>query len=329
VLLSHLLRYLFLTLAVIALNFVLPRVLPGDPLGLETADGMTVGAGLPAETRAQLRDYYGLDEPLHVQAGRYLGGLLRLDLGWSISQNAPVARLLAERLPWTLALVLTATVIAASAGTLAGVWAAWRGGRWSRTVVSATSALASLPEFLIAMALMLVFAIWLPWLPVQGGRTAFAFYPGGPAGILAQGADIVVHLALPATTLVLSHSAAFILLAHGSMRGTLGAPYLAAARAKGLGEAAVALRHALPNALLPLLTLFALRAGLVFSGAVVVERVFAVPGVGLLAVQAVRARDYPVMQAVFLLASLTLLATSFLAELLYARVDPRVRERGR
>lgn len=286
---------------------------------------MTLAAGLPAAARAQLRDYYGLDQPLLTQAVQYAVSLVRLDLGWSISQNAPVARLLADRLPWTLALVFTSTVVAALFGSLIGVWAAWSGGRWGRASLTATATLAALPEFLLAMTLLLIFAVGLRWLPVHGGRTAFAFYPAGLSGALAQVTDIALHLALPALTLVIAHSAAFILLAHGSMASTLREPYLVAARAKGLTEATVALRHALPNALRPLIALFSLRLGLVIGGAVVVERVFAVPGVGLLAVQAVQARDYLTMQGIFLLASLTVLAASMIADLFYMRFDPAAR----
>jgi peptide/nickel transport system permease protein len=141
--------------------------------------------------------------------------------------------------------------------------------------------------------------------------------------MLAAAADVAAHLILPGATLLLAHSAAFVLLARAAMLGTLHAPYLVTARAKGLSETAVAVGHAFPNAALPVLTLLALRIGLVFGGAIVVERVFAVPGVGLLAYQAVRARDYPLMQAIFLLASLAVLAMSLVVEVAYQRFDPR------
>jgi peptide/nickel transport system permease protein len=319
------LRYLLLMAAAVAINFALPRALPGDPLGLEADEGMAGASGLPAGVRAQLRAYYRLDEPLGAQFGAYLAGLARLDLGWSISRNAPVTRLLADRLPWTLGLVLTATLAAGLLGTAGGAWAAWRAGRLGRAALSAMALLAALPEFLVAMGLLLVFGVWLRWLPVQGGRTAFGGATSGAAGVLAEIGDVLAHLVLPGAALVLAHSAAFALVAYAALRATLGAAYIDLARAKGLSERAVALRHALPNALLPVLTLLSLRVGLVFGGAIVVERVFAVPGIGLLAFQAVRARDYPVMQAIFLLASAAVLVVNFATELLYARLNPLVR----
>jgi peptide/nickel transport system permease protein len=157
-------------------------------------------------------------------------------------------------------------------------------------------------------------AVGLGWFPLQGGQSPFAD---------ATPLDVVWHLTLPALTLVLATSGAFVLLAGGSILRVKDEPYLTAARARGLGEVQVALHHALPNALLPVLTLFGVRLGQVLGGAVVVERVFSVPGLGLLSLEAIRARDYPVLQAVFLMASLAVLLANFLLELAYGRLEPR------
>jgi peptide/nickel transport system permease protein len=315
-------RYLLLAVAAVVLNFALPRALPGDPLGLEGDDGLGAAVSLPAEAQAQLRAYYRLDEPLPAQFGAYVAGIARLDLGWSTSRNAPVAAVIAERLPWTLSLVLTATLVAAVVGAAAGMWAAWRGGTAGRLVSWGATVLAGLPEFLVAMALLLVFAVWLQVLPLYGVRSPFASYPAGLAGALAHAGDLAAHLALPVAALAITHSAAFVMVTRAAMSETIASPYVDLARAKGLSERGVALRHALPNALLPVVTLLGLRVGLVFGGAIVVERVFGVPGVGLLAFQAVRARDYPVMQGVFLLASLAVLVAVLVVELLYRRLSP-------
>jgi peptide/nickel transport system permease protein len=166
------------------------------------------------------------------------------------------------------------------------------------------------------MALLLALAVGLRWFPLQGGQTPF-----GDTGLNAL--DVVWHLSLPALTLVLATSGAFVLLARGAVLGVRDEAYLMAARARGLGELHVAVRHALPNSVLPVLTLFGVRLGQVLSGAVVVERVFSIPGLGLLSVEAIRAHDYPVLQAVFLLASLGVLLANFLLELAYRRLEPR------
>jgi peptide/nickel transport system permease protein len=231
-----------------------------------------------------------------------------------------VSQLIGERLPWTLSLVLTAVVIAAAGGAALGLMAAWRGGTWDRLVVGVCSGLAALPEFLVGMALLLALAVGLGWFPLQGGETLFA--PAGQTWPATLG-DRLVHLVLPGATLVVANLAAFVLLSRGAIRGVLAEPYLATARAKGLSEWRVALQHATPNALLPVLTMFGMRLGQVLGGAIVVERVFAVPGLGLFTFQAIQTRDYPVLQAVFLLASLGVLLANFVLDVIYRRLEPR------
>ncbi|MBI3977286.1 MAG: ABC transporter permease [Chloroflexi bacterium] len=313
-------RYLLLATLLLVLNFVLPRALPGDPLDPVGAGEMSAGtATISAAARAALRAQYRLDEPLLGQLAGYLGDLSRGDLGWSFAFATPVHVLVGQRLPWTLGLVLTSVVLAAVAGTLAGAAAAWRQGHVERAALGVAGFLAGLPELLIGLGLLLVFAIWLGWFPLVGGRSLFG--PTGAGAVL----DVVHHLALPAATLALAQSVGFLLLAHNAVAAVRAAPYLQTARAKGLGERRVLLRHALPDALLPILTLFAIRAGHAFGGAIVVERVFGVPGLGMLSVEAMRARDYPVMQAVFLLAGLAVLSAGALLEIGYRRLDPRVR----
>jgi peptide/nickel transport system permease protein len=316
------LRYVCLMCAVVALNFWLPRLLPGDPLESSAQDGLSSLAAPPltAAARAQLRASYHLDEPLPAQFISYLADLGHADLGWSMSRATPVTQLIGDRLPWTLGLVLTAVLVASLGGASLGLLAAWRGGRTDRALVAASTILAALPEFLVAMALLVVLAAALRWFPLQGGSSIFA---ASSAGGFARAVDVAWHLTLPALTLVCATSAGFVLLARGAILGVRDEPYLSTARAKGLGELAVSLRHAVPNALLPVLTLFGVRLGHVLGGALVVERVFAIPGLGLLAFEAIRARDYPVLQAIFLLGSLGVLAANFAVELAYRWVGPR------
>jgi peptide/nickel transport system permease protein len=306
-------RYAALAAALVVLNFLLPRLLPGDPLDALTGGDLSAAA-LPEGARAHLRATYHLDEPLGAQFLDYLGDLGRGDLGWSIARSAPVSQLIGERLPWTLGLVLSALVTAALSGVLLGVWAAWHDGPAERLAAAIATGLAALPEFLVAMLLLLGLSVGLGWFPLQGGRSPFGDH--GPF-------DIAWHLTLPALTLVLATLASFVLLTRGAVRGVLVEPYLLAARGKGLSEWRVAAGHAFPNALLPILTLFGVRVGQVLGGALVVERVFAVPGLGLLAFEAIRARDYPVLQAVFLVGSLGVLTASFAAEVVYRGLETR------
>jgi peptide/nickel transport system permease protein len=302
-------RYAALVAALVILNFLLPRLLPGDPLDALTGGDLSgAAAPLPVEARARLRDAYRLDQPLGAQFVGYLDDLAHADLGWSISKSAAVRELIGERVPWTLGLVLGAMVLAATGGVLLGVWTTWRGGRAERLAGAVAAGLAALPEFLVGMLLLLALSVGLGWFPLQGGRSPF-----GNRGPL----DVAWHLALPALTLVVATLAGFVLLAGGAMRGVLAEPYLLVARGKGLSDRRVALGHALPNALLPILTLFGVRVGQVLGGALVVERLFGVPGLGLLAFEALRARDYPVLQAVFLLSSLGVLLASFAVEVVY------------
>lgn len=316
-------RYTLLVIAVVLLNFFLPRLLPGDPLNFSSGEGMDLATPLSDQAREQLRTYYRLDRSMGHQLLSYLADLGRGDLGWSISRPAPVAALLLDRLPWTLGLLLVSLLISATLGTALGVAAGWsmRGFR-DRLLVSLTSMLAAIPEFLVAIGLLLFFAVGLGWFPLLGGQSPFSAY-GGATGWGRRVLDIGWHLSLPAATLVLTGVAGFLLIARDATAGMHREPWIVVARAKGLREREIALRHALPNVALPLLTFFALRLGAVLGGALVVERVFNVPGLGLLAYQAIRARDYPVLQALFLLSSLGVLAASFGVELVYLRLDRR------
>ena len=317
-------RYALLAGGVVVLNFLIPRLLPGDPLSFGGNEGIDPAAPLSIATREQLRAYYHLDEPLGRQLAAYLGGLARGDLGWSIARPAPVSDLILDRLPWTLGLLLVALLISAVAGTMAGVTAGWLPSRArGRLLVSVAGALAAIPEFLIAIGLLLVFAVGLGWFPLFGGQTVFAGHGDDAPGVARRALDIARHLILPAAALVLTGASGFVLLARDATAGLRQEPWLVAARAKGLPERAIVRRHALPNVVLPLLTFFSLRLGSVLGGALVVERVFGVPGLGLLGYQAIRARDYPLLQALFLLASLGVLAANLVVDIVALRLVAR------
>ncbi len=315
-----LVRYLILAVLVVLLNFFIPRLLPGDPLRSGGGEGLDAAVPLSTAATAQLRAYYHLDEPLVRQLALYVGDLAQGDLGRSIARPAGVSDLILDRLPWTLALLLGSLLISAVGGTLVGIVAGWLPGQLrDRLLVFVASALVAIPEFLLAIGLLLVFAVGLGWFPLFGGQTIFA----GDVGFLRSTLDVAWHLTLPATALVLAGISAFVLLARDATVGLRHEPWLTVARAKGLRERQIAWRHALPHITLPLLTFFGLRLGAVLGGALVVERVFSVPGLGLLAYEAIRGRDYPVLQALFLLASLGVLGANLFVELVYLRLDRR------
>ena len=322
-------RYLVLALGVVLINFFLPRLLPGDPLDFSSGDGLDAAVPLTASARAELEAYYDLNDPLLTQLRSYLNDLAAGDLGFSISRSMPVGDLILDRLPWTLSLLMVSLVLSAAIGTAIGMVAGWLPGkRRDRLLMSASGMLAAIPEFLIAIGLLLGGAVGLGWFPLFGGETVFTERSDGISGAASRTLDIAWHLTLPAATLALAGVAAFVLVTRDVTAGLQHEPWLVAARAKGLDERQIAIRHALPNMAHPLVTFFGLRLGGVLSGALVVERVFSIPGLGLLGFQAIGARDYPVLQALFLLSSLGVLLVAFLIELSYLWLDP-ARKAGR
>lgn len=311
-------RYVLLAAGLIVLNFLLPRLLPGDPLAFSSGSGTDPAVPLSSAAKAQIRAYYRLNEPVSRQFAGYLADLARGDLGWSIARPAPVRTLIADRLPWTLGLLLTALLISALCGTAAGIIAGWRPGtKRDRVIVAIASGTAAMPEFLVATGLLLTFAVGFGWFPLYGGRTLFA--PNhGTASFAKHALDIAWHLTLPAISLSLAGSSAFIILSRDVIAAIQHEGWLVTARAKGLPDWQIARRHALPNVVMPLLTFFGLRLGALFGGALVVERVFGVPGLGWLGFEAIRARDYPVLQALFFLSGLGVLTANLALEIISA-----------
>lgn len=314
---QRLVRYAGLVCTVVLLNFAVPRLLPGSPAA---GGGGDEAAVLPSAAYRSLVATYHLDLPLQTQLARYLAGLPKGDLGWSLTSHRPVARVVMERLPWTLFLVGGAVVLAAMLGGVLGWAAAWHGRRRAvRTLSAATVGVGALPEFLIAMVLIVVFSSRLQLFPSGGAATPFV----GNQGLLRGLLDVAWHAALPGVTLVLGFTPAFALLMRNALVPLMGERYLVTARAKGLTSGRVAW-HALRNALPPVVTLMGLRLGTAVAGAAVVERIFAYPGMGWLLYEAVSTRDYPLMQGVFLVASLAVLTVNLSLDLIAARLDPRV-----
>jgi peptide/nickel transport system permease protein len=307
------LRYAALACAVAVLNFALPRLLPGDPLEALSADGIDGNIpALPAPARTAIRQMYRLDQPVSAQFVQYLADLSRGDLGWSITKPTPVRQLIWERSPITLGLTLSALGIAGAVGLTIGALSAWRAGPTARLIASACATLAALPEFLVALGLLMTLSLGVGMFPVGGIRAAGSV----PAESLPAGLDVAWHLTLPVITLVVATTASFALVSRGALAAVAVSPYILVARGKGLTERTLVWRHALPNARGPILTLYAIRLGQVWGGAIAVERVFGIPGLGMLAFEAIGNRDFPILQALFLLSSLSVLLASFLVELL-------------
>ncbi|TEA80064.1 ABC transporter permease [Allopusillimonas ginsengisoli] len=306
-----------LLLAVITLNFLLIHISPGDPV--ETIAGSM--GGMTEELRAQLRTEFGLDKPFLVQLGIYLGNVVQGDLGQSYFFNAPVTSLILERLPATLLLVIVSVLLAFLVGTFMGSLAARRpNGLLSQLVTILSIVGYSAPVFWTGIVLIILFASVFPIFPVSDMRTA-GMDDGGWAGIL----DVAEHLVLPAFTLAFVYIAQYSRLARASMMEALSADYIRTARAKGLSETIVLYKHALRNAVLPVITMLGMQFGNVLAGAILVETVFNWPGLGRLAFDSVLRRDYPTMLGILFFASMLVIIMNQLTDLAYRIIDPRIK----
>ncbi|MDQ2927545.1 MAG: ABC transporter permease, partial [Pseudomonadota bacterium] len=300
---------LLLVLAVIVLNFVLVHAAPGDPV--ETIAGAS--GGMSPELMAQLRTQYGLDKPLVVQLGVYLAKVVSGDLGYSYFFNLPVVALIVDRVPATLLLVISAVLLAFFVGTTLGVLSARKpNGLLSQSITVLSLVGFAAPVFWMGIMLVILFASIWPILPVSGMRDIQSS-GGGWRDVV----DVLHHLILPTVTLALVYLAQYSWLARSSMLDVLGADFIRTARAKGLPERVVLYKHALRNALLPVVTVLGLQFGNVLAGAILVETVFNWPGLGRLAFEAVLRRDYPTVLGVLLFASVVVLVMNQLTDLAY------------
>ncbi|SFS69592.1 ABC transporter permease [Saccharopolyspora flava] len=308
-------------LLVAVLGFFLFRVMPGDPVRT-----MTRGAPMTSQQIADLRERLGLDQPLWKQFLDFLGNLLRGDLGTSYTYSRPVGELILERVGPTLLLVGTATVLAILLGLWMGSRAAWKhGGAFDKTASSVALALWSVPTFWLGLIVLMAFGVGvgpIPGLFPVGGISS----PDTPPGLLPQVLDVAHHMVLPVLTMLAVIYAEYLMVMRSSLLEEMGEDYLTTARAKGLREDLVRSRHAVPNALLPTVTLIFLRLGLVIAGAITVETVFSWPGLGLLTFEALRVPDLPLLQGIFIVLAGSVVVMNVLADLLYRVIDPRVRE---
>jgi peptide/nickel transport system permease protein len=301
----HLVHRLLLTLPalwlVLTMVFLLIHIVPGDPVE------QMLGEGANLSQIAELRHALGLDQPLLTQYGHYLRQMVRGDLGHSFKFQAPVRQVIFERYPATLELAFLALLVCAALAIPAGVWAAYRRGSNADRAVGVFSLLGlAVPNFALGPLLIVLFSIQLGWLPVSGR--------GG-----------VLNYILPAATLGAALAAILTRMVRGAMLEELSSDYVRTARAKGLPTSVVLVRHALRNALIPIITILGLQFGTLLAGTIVTETIFSWPGIGRLTVQAISSRDYPLLQGCILVIALSYVLVNLLTDVLYALIDPRVR----
>lgn len=313
---QRLVKIVAVVLAIAVTNFLLIHAAPGDPASVIAGES---GAADP-QLLAQLRAQFGLDKPLSTQLAIYLGHILHGDLGTSFRQGRPVASLILERLPATLLLTGTAFLFAIAAGIALGAMAARRVGRIADSAITVLAlGFYATPLFWVGLMLVLLFSVWLNWLPSFGMDTVEANYTGWAAVV-----DVAQHLILPALTLGLFYMAIYARLTRASMLEVASQDFVRTARAKGVPEGRILRRHILRNALLPIITFAGIQAGQLIGGSILVETVFAWPGIGRLAFDALLARDYQVLLGVFLCTSILVVLFNLITDLLYALIDPRV-----
>jgi len=299
--LQRLLGALLVIFGVVSIVFLLIHMIPGDPVEIMLGESASIA------DREALRTALGLNLPIGVQFQNYLQGLLQLDTGTSIHFRRPVSALLLERLPATGLLALVTLAITLVLALPLGVIAAVRRNSWWDSGAMSFSMLGvSIPNFWLGPLLILVFSLWLGWFPISG-RSGFT------------------SVILPALTLATGLIAVLSRMVRSSMLEVLGEDYMRTATAKGMPPHRVILHHGLRNALLPVITLLGLQLGALLAGAVITETVFSWPGIGLLTIEAIQSRDYPVVQACVLLISVTYVLVNLLTDLAYAWIDPRIR----
>lgn len=312
----RLLKAVFVLLAVTVFSFALIRAAPGDPATVLAGEQGSVDAEFLDRVRAR----YGLDRPVHEQLVLYVSRVAVLDFGNSYRFNRPVIDLIAERLPATLLLTMSAFGLALLSGVGLGAFAARHVGRWQDTLITVAALLFfALPLFWVGLMGILVFSVWLGWLPAFGMSTV-----GASLSPLGRVWDTGIHLILPAATLALVYMATYTRMTRASILEVMDLDFVRTARAKGLRQGRIWRRHILKNAILPIITLASLQAGHLVGGAVLTETVFAWPGIGRLAFDALLQRDYNLLLAIFIIASALVVLFNFIADILYSLADPRI-----
>ncbi len=306
---------------------MLPRLMPGDARDIFIAKLLRRGGEISPTMMKNIDTIFGeSDASLWDQYIQYWGNLFRGDLGISLTKYpTPVVELIAAALPWTITLVGLATIISFVVGVSAGAWIGWRRGTWADGLVPVSTLFTSVPYFWIALILISVFAVNLGIFPIIGGYSLREF-PAGPEMSWEFFQSAVYHGFLPALTIVISSFGGWLLGMRNMMVSTLAEDYVMTAEAKGLKPSRVALTYASRNAALPSIAGFGVTLGFVVAGSIIMEQVFTYPGIGKLMINAVNEKDFALMQGVFLVITITVLAANFIMDLIYGFIDPRARQ---
>ncbi len=322
---NKLTEYIVTFLIIITLNFMIPRIMPGDPfVFLSAEEGQEVQ--YTAEQRQHYIDYYGLNKSPLKQYISYVSKLIMGDLGYSIYYKKSVSSIILARLQWTLLIVIAAVILSTIIGILLGCISAWYRERFLDKVMYFNLIFISeIPSFLVGLILLFVFAAEFDLFPLAGAMDYFIDYNNYWQKFL----DILHHAFLPVAALTIARISGMYLLARNSIITILRKKYLRTARAKGLKKMRIIIHYVLRNALLPIVTRIFLSLGAMLGGAILVENVFAYPGLGMLMREAVMVRDYPLIQGIFLVVTFFVLTANFIADLVYKKLDPRLNDNDR
>jgi peptide/nickel transport system permease protein len=311
--------YIIAFLFILVLNFFMPRMMPGDPFTAIYGDESLIS--MTPQLKAHIMERFALDKPMWDQFTAYIGALFTGDLGYSYSFNAPVLDIIAGSLPWTLLLVGSALLLSTVLGIILGIESGWRQGRTTdRVMLASLMSLNGFPDFFLGIVFLIIFGVTLGLCPLSGAMTPYSGLTG-----MALVWDVILHMVLPVAALTLTYLAGTYLLTRNSMIMVLKEPFMLTARAKGLPQRTLKYRHAGRNSVLPVITMTGIWLGRIVTGAIFIELVFAYPGVGNLAYEALLSRDYPLIQGIFLMVAISVLVINLVIDLVYSRLDPRVR----
>lgn len=313
--------YWLLLFIILTINFFLPRALPGDPFAQDTTETSTASFQYTEEQIERYKAYFKMDEPLYVQYGTYLLRLLRFDLGYSIHQQKDVVDVLLARLPWTTAISIIAVVFSAFIGISLGTISSYsRNSKLDSLLYTAMIVLGEIPAFIIGLVLLLLFAVRFTLFPMSGGITAFETYDS----IWSFLVDWLYYAALPILTLILIRVSDFYLITRSSVMTVLSKDYIRTAKGKNLSANRIMIFYLLKNSAPPIVSRFFMSFGFIFGASVIVETVYRYPGIGQLMIEAIFARDYVLIQGIFLVVAIIILVVSFLADWTFRKIDPRI-----
>lgn len=319
---TRLIEYSITFIFILTFNFFIPRLMPGDPFLFISSDVGDITITYTDEEIEKYKEYYGLDEPLYIQYTSYLADTFTGDFGYSIYYHEDVLDLIIKRMWWTIGLVASSLILSSVIGIFFGSISAWnRNNKLDYLLYMSLLGISEIPSFLLGILFLFIFAAKFGWFPLSGGISNFVEYNS----FFDKFLDIAYHAALPVLTLTIVGIGSFYILSRNSMISVLSKDYIKTARAKGLTQRKQIFRHALRNSILPLITRIFLSLGTMFGGAILVESVFNYPGLGRLMRDAVLLRDYPLIQGIFLFVTIFVLIMNFLADVVYKKLDPRVK----